>query len=164
MLAARHAGVRPGDALASLAQFRGIRRRLERIGERAGITVYDDFAHHPTAMDETISALRSAVGPARIVAVLEPRSNTMKLGVMKARLPGALAGAELTFCLGGPALGWDAAQALAALGARARVEPTVDQLLEALLRELKSGDHVLVMSNGGFGGLHKRLLDALSSR
>ncbi|WP_018413160.1 UDP-N-acetylmuramate:L-alanyl-gamma-D-glutamyl-meso-diaminopimelate ligase [Methyloversatilis thermotolerans] len=163
MLAARHAGVRPEQALASLAQFRGIRRRLERVGERAGIVVYDDFAHHPTAIEETVAALRSAVGDARIVAVIEPRSNTMKLGTMKARLPAALAGADISYCLGGPALGWDAAEVLASLGARAHVEPSVDQLLNALLRGLKPGDHVLVMSNGGFGGIHKRLLDALSS-
>ncbi len=161
MLAARHAGVRPEVALESLGRFQGIRRRLERVGVASGITVYDDFAHHPTAIEETIRALRSEVGAARIVAVIEPRSNTMKLGVMKARLPAALDGADLTFCLGGAALGWDAAEALAPLGSRARVVATVPELLDALVVEVRAGDHVLVMSNGGFGGIHGLLLSRL---
>ncbi|MBL8476554.1 MAG: UDP-N-acetylmuramate:L-alanyl-gamma-D-glutamyl-meso-diaminopimelate ligase [Methyloversatilis sp.] len=161
MLAARHAGARPEHALESLATFRGIRRRLERIGEVAGVTVYDDFAHHPTAIEETIRALRTEVGKARILAVIEPRSNTMKLGVMKARLPAALESADLTFCLGGDTLGWDAAAALAPLGQRARVAPTVDTLLDQLLGAVRPGDHVLVMSNGGFGGVHRKLLNRL---
>lgn len=164
MLAARHAGVRPEQALASLGEFVGIRRRLERVGEAGGVTVYDDFAHHPTAIDETIRALRSVVGGARIVAVIEPRSNTMKLGVMKARLPDALAEADVCYCLGGPALGWDAAEALAPLGERARVASSVEDLLDALAGGVKAGDHVLVMSNGGFGGVHRRLLDRLAGR
>jgi UDP-N-acetylmuramate: L-alanyl-gamma-D-glutamyl-meso-diaminopimelate ligase len=161
MLAARHAGVRPEHALESLATFRGIRRRLERIGEVAGVTVYDDFAHHPTAIEETIRALRTEVGKARILAVIEPRSNTMKLGVMKARLPAALESADLTFCLGGDSLGWDAATALAPLGQRARVAPSVDTLIDQLLSAVRPGDHVLVMSNGGFGGVHRKLLNRL---
>ncbi|MDP3288080.1 MAG: UDP-N-acetylmuramate:L-alanyl-gamma-D-glutamyl-meso-diaminopimelate ligase [Methyloversatilis sp.] len=161
MLAARHAGVRPEHALESLASFRGIRRRLERVGEVAGVTIYDDFAHHPTAIDETIRALRSAVGGARILAVIEPRSNTMKLGVMKARLPAALESADLTFCLGGDSLGWDAVAALAPLGQRARVAPSVDSLLDQLMTAVRPGDHVLVMSNGGFGDIHRKLLNRL---
>jgi UDP-N-acetylmuramate: L-alanyl-gamma-D-glutamyl-meso-diaminopimelate ligase len=163
MLAARHAGVRPEHALESLARFVGIRRRLERVGEAAGVTVYDDFAHHPTAIEETIKALRSAVGPARIVAVIEPRSNTMKLGVMKARLPLSLEGADACYCLGGATLGWDAAQALAPLGDRAVVAGSMDELLDALAAGVRPGDHVLVMSNGGFGGVHGRLLARLSA-
>lgn len=162
MLAARHAGVRPEQALASLERFRGICRRLERIGAAAGVTVYDDFAHHPTAIEETIRALRSEVGSSRIVAVIEPRSNTMKLGVMKARLPVALEGADVTFCLGGASLGWDAAEALKPLGARARVASTLPELLDGLVAELRAGDHVLVMSNGGFGGIHRLLLARLN--
>lgn len=162
MLAARHAGVRPEQALASLERFRGICRRLERIGAAAGVTVYDDFAHHPTAIEETIRALRSEVGSSRIVAVIEPRSNTMKLGVMKARLPVALEGADVAFCLGGASLGWDAAEALKPLGARARVAPTLPELLDGLVAELRAGDHVLVMSNGGFGGIHRLLLARLN--
>ena len=161
MLAARHAGVRPEQALASLESFAGIRRRLERVGEEAGVTVYDDFAHHPTAIAETISALRSVVGSQRIVAVIEPRSNTMKLGVMKARLPAALAGADACYCLGGAALGWDAAEALAPLGEKAHVAVSVDALVADLLADLRAGDQVLVMSNGSFGGVHHRLLECL---
>jgi UDP-N-acetylmuramate: L-alanyl-gamma-D-glutamyl-meso-diaminopimelate ligase len=161
MLAARHVGVRPDHALESLSTFRGIRRRLERIGEAAGVTVYDDFAHHPTAIEETIRALRTEVGTARILAVIEPRSNTMKLGVMKARLPAALESADLTFCLGGDSLGWDAVAALAPLGQRAQVAPSVDALLDQLMSMVLPGDHVLVMSNGGFGGVHRKLLNRL---
>ncbi|MCQ9378750.1 UDP-N-acetylmuramate:L-alanyl-gamma-D-glutamyl-meso-diaminopimelate ligase [Methyloversatilis sp. XJ19-49] len=161
MLAARHVGVRPEHALESLATFRGIRRRLERIGEAAGVTVYDDFAHHPTAIEETIRALRTEVGTARILAVIEPRSNTMKLGVMKARLPAALESADLTFCLGGDSLGWDAVAALAPLGQRARVALSIDALLDQLMSVVLPGDHVLVMSNGGFGGVHRKLLNRL---
>ena len=162
MLAARHAGVRPEQALASLDRFKGICRRLERVGEAAGVTVYDDFAHHPTAIEETIRALRSEVGASRIIAVIEPRSNTMKLGVMKARLPAALDGADVTFCLGGATLGWDAEEALKPLGARAHVAPTLPELLDGLVAELRAGDHVLVMSNGGFGGIHRTLLARLN--
>jgi UDP-N-acetylmuramate: L-alanyl-gamma-D-glutamyl-meso-diaminopimelate ligase len=163
MLAARHAGVRPKQALGSLARFVGIRRRLERVGEAGGVTVYDDFAHHPTAIEETIKALRSEVGAAHIIAVIEPRSNTMKLGVMKARLPLALEGADACYCLGGDALGWDAVQALAPLGDRAVVASSVDELLDALAAGVRPGDHVLVMSNGGFGGVHGRLLARLGA-
>jgi UDP-N-acetylmuramate: L-alanyl-gamma-D-glutamyl-meso-diaminopimelate ligase len=163
MLAARHVGVRPEHAFDALGRFLGIRRRLERVGDAAGVTVYDDFAHHPTAIEETLSALRSEVGGARIVAVIEPRSNTMKLGVMKARLPGALEQADITFCLGGPSLGWDARAVLDPLGARGRVEASLDGLLDSLLLELRAGDHVLVMSNGGFGGIHRKLLARLAS-
>jgi UDP-N-acetylmuramate: L-alanyl-gamma-D-glutamyl-meso-diaminopimelate ligase len=162
MLAARHAGVRPEQALASLERFKGICRRLERVGAAAGVTVYDDFAHHPTAIEETIRALRSEVGSSRIVAVIEPRSNTMKLGVMKARLPAALDGADVTFCLGGAALGWDAAEALKPLGTRAHVASALPELLDGLVAELRAGDHVLVMSNGGFGGIHRTLLARLN--
>ncbi|MCP4635969.1 MAG: UDP-N-acetylmuramate:L-alanyl-gamma-D-glutamyl-meso-diaminopimelate ligase [Methyloversatilis sp.] len=162
MLAARHAGVRPEHALASLSGFGGIRRRLERVGEAAGVTVYDDFAHHPTAIDETLAALRSVVGGARILAVIEPRSNTMKLGVMKARLPAALEKADVCYCLGGSALGWDAAEALSPLGERAKVGGSVDELVSWIARDARPDDHVLVMSNGGFGGIHGRLLQALA--
>ena len=162
MLAARHAGVRPEHALASLADFGGIRRRLERVGEAGGVTVYDDFAHHPTAIDETLRALRSVVGRSRILAVIEPRSNTMKLGVMKARLPAALEEADVCYCLGGSALGWDAAEALSPLGERAKVGASVDELVSWIARDAQPGDHVLVMSNGGFGGIHGRLLQKLA--
>jgi UDP-N-acetylmuramate: L-alanyl-gamma-D-glutamyl-meso-diaminopimelate ligase len=126
-----------------------------------GITVYDDFAHHPTAIDTTIAGLRSKIGNARILAVLEPRSNTMKLGVMKDALPGSLKDADLVFCYGAN-LGWDAAAALNSLGEKAVVKDDLNELIEVVAAAVKSGDHVLVMSNGGFGGIHEKLLKRLA--
>ena len=161
--AARHAGVPVAHALAALAEFRGVARRMEVRGRVAGVTVYDDFAHHPTAIATTIDGLRRAVGAARILAVLEPRSNTMKLGAMKERLAASLGGAERTHCYAAN-LGWDAAAALAPLGARASVHDDLDDLVDAVVREARPGDHVLVMSNGGFGGVHGKLLVALGAR
>jgi UDP-N-acetylmuramate: L-alanyl-gamma-D-glutamyl-meso-diaminopimelate ligase len=168
--AAEHVGVAPDTAAASLAGFRNVRRRLERVGEAAGVTVYDDFAHHPTAIRTTINGLRRMIdrratptAPQRIVAVFEPRSNTMKLGTMTSQLPWALEEADLSFALQGD-YGWDVAAVLAPLGAAAAVAPDVDRLAAAILRVVKPGDHVLVMSNGGFGGIHGRLLAALSGR
>ncbi len=161
--AARHVGVRPADAIAALARFEGIRRRLELRGTVGGVAVLDDFAHHPTAIALTIEALRAQPGQGRILAVLEPRSNTMKLGTMKARLPGSLAGAERVFCYT-DGLGWDVAGALAPLGERARVEDDLARLVHAIVAEARAGDRVLVMSNGGFGGIHQKLLEALAAR
>ena len=158
--AAEHAGVAADAAAAALAGFTGVRRRLELRGEARGIKVYDDFAHHPTAMRTTVDGLRRKVGPARILAVFEPRSNTMKLGAMKAQLPWALEEADLSFCLQGN-YGWDAAEALAPMGVQAVVEDSVDKLVAAIAKAAKPGDHVLVMSNGGFGGIHGKLLAAL---
>jgi UDP-N-acetylmuramate: L-alanyl-gamma-D-glutamyl-meso-diaminopimelate ligase len=158
--AARHAGVEPETALAALARFRNVKRRLEVRGVVAGITVYDDFAHHPTAIAATIGGLRGKVGKARIVAVLEPRSNTMKLGVMKERLAGSLAQADCVACFTG-GLEWDAAAALAPLGPKVRCFGELDAMVGALAQQARAGDHVLVMSNGSFGGLHAKLLEAL---
>jgi UDP-N-acetylmuramate: L-alanyl-gamma-D-glutamyl-meso-diaminopimelate ligase len=158
--AAEHAGVAPDAAAAAMSGFEGVRRRLELRGETRGIKVYDDFAHHPTAMRTTVEGLRRKVGAARILAVFEPRSNTMKLGAMKAQLPWALEEADLSFCLQGN-YGWDAADALAPLGELAIVADSVDKLVAAIARAAKPGDHVLVMSNGGFGGIHGKLLAAL---
>jgi UDP-N-acetylmuramate: L-alanyl-gamma-D-glutamyl-meso-diaminopimelate ligase len=158
--AAEHAGVAPDAAAAAMSGFEGVRRRLELRGEARGIKVYDDFAHHPTAMRTTVEGLRRKVGAARILAVFEPRSNTMKLGAMKAQLPWALEEADLSFCLQGN-YGWDAAEALAPLGELAIVADTVDKLVAAIAKAAKPGDHVLVMSNGGFGGIHGKLLAAL---
>jgi UDP-N-acetylmuramate: L-alanyl-gamma-D-glutamyl-meso-diaminopimelate ligase len=160
--AARHAGVPPAAALAALERFRGVKRRLELRGVARGVMVYDDFAHHPTAIAATIAGLRQQVGTGRILAVLEPRSNTMKLGVMKAQLPASLQAAELTFCYAAN-LGWDAHGALAPLGARAAVFEDLSVLVAAVARAARSGDHVLVMSNAGFGGVHDKLLQALST-
>jgi UDP-N-acetylmuramate: L-alanyl-gamma-D-glutamyl-meso-diaminopimelate ligase len=163
LAAARHAGVPVAAGLAALAGFEGIRRRLEVRGTARGVTVYDDFAHHPTAIATTIDGLRQAVGRARILAVLEPRSATMKLGAMKDALPGSLSGADLAFCYAA-SLGWDAGAALAPLGAKAFVHTDFAALVDALAAEARPGDHVLVMSNGGFGGIHDRLLARLASR
>jgi UDP-N-acetylmuramate: L-alanyl-gamma-D-glutamyl-meso-diaminopimelate ligase len=159
--AARHVGVPIDASVAALREFRGIRRRLERRGEVRGVTVYDDFAHHPTAIAATIAGLRRAIDRGRILAVLEPRSNTMKLGTMKAALPGSLAEADRTFCYAAN-LGWDAAAALAPLGERAFVTDDLDRLVDAVVAEARADDRVLVMSNGGFGGVHERLLAALA--
>jgi UDP-N-acetylmuramate: L-alanyl-gamma-D-glutamyl-meso-diaminopimelate ligase len=167
--AARHVGVQPGEAARSLASFRNVKRRMEVRGSVDGITVYDDFAHHPTAIETTIAGLRTRIGQhARIVAVLEPRSNTMKLGVMKAQLPTSLVGADLVFGYGAPAgrdaLGWNLGEALAPLGAKARAFDDLHALVTAVAEAARTGDHVLVMSNGGFGGVHQKLLDALTAR
>jgi UDP-N-acetylmuramate: L-alanyl-gamma-D-glutamyl-meso-diaminopimelate ligase len=162
MLAARHAGVEPRVSLDSLAEFRNARRRMEVRGTVRGVTVYDDFAHHPTAIATTLDGLRRRVGAARILAVLEPRSATMKLGVHKDTLAGALAGADRTWFYAPPDLGWDVAAAVAPLGARASTLGDVDALAAAVAKEARDGDHVLVMSNGGFGGLHGKLLAELA--
>ena len=159
--AARHVGVTPAQSIASLARFRGIKRRLELRGVVNGISVYDDFAHHPTAITLTVGGLRRREPQGRILAVLEPRSNTMKLGVMKAQLPASLAEADAVFCYGA-GLGWDAAEALAPLGARARTYEVLDALVTDVAAAARPGDHVLVMSNGGFGGVHQKVLDALA--
>ena len=159
--AARHVGVTPAQSIASLARFRGIKRRLELRGVVNGISVYDDFAHHPTAITLTVGGLRRREPQGRILAVLEPRSNTMKLGVMKAQLPASLAEADAVFCYGA-GLGWDAAEALAPLGARARTYEELDTLVADVATAAQPGDHILVMSNGGFGGVHQKLLDALA--
>jgi UDP-N-acetylmuramate: L-alanyl-gamma-D-glutamyl-meso-diaminopimelate ligase len=170
--AAEHVGVAPEASAAALARFENVRRRLELRGEVAGVKVYDDFAHHPTAMHTTIAGLRRKIDQeanrpgavqSRILAVFEPRSNTMKLGAMKAQLPWALEEADLSFCLQGD-YGWDAAAALAPLGALACVADSVDKLVEQIVKSTRPGDHLLVMSNGGFGGIHAKLLDALTAR
>ena len=159
--AAEHAGVSPEQAAAALGSFRNVRRRLELRGEVAGIRVYDDFAHHPTAMRTTVNGLRRKVGLQRILAVFEPRSNTMKTGTMKAQLPWALEEADLSFCLQGP-YGWSARDALAPRGPLAVVADTVDALVAQVKKAAQPGDHILCMSNGGFGGIHGKLLEALS--
>jgi UDP-N-acetylmuramate: L-alanyl-gamma-D-glutamyl-meso-diaminopimelate ligase len=161
LAAARHAGVPVAQGLAALAEFKNVKRRMEVRGTVNGITVYDDFAHHPTAITTTVAGLRRKVNGARILAVLEPRSNTMKLGVMKDALPGSLKDADLTFCYAGN-LGWDARGALAPLGDKAVVKDDLDELVAAIAAAAKSGDHVLVMSNGGFGGIHEKLLKQLA--
>jgi UDP-N-acetylmuramate: L-alanyl-gamma-D-glutamyl-meso-diaminopimelate ligase len=159
--AAEHVGVAPDVAAKALASFENVRRRLELRGEAGGVRVYDDFAHHPTAIRTTVNGLRRKVGSQRILAVFEPRSNTMKLGAMKAQLPWSLEEADLAFCHSG-GLGWDAVQALAPMGRQAVVCGTITELVERVAAAARPGDHVLCMSNGGFGGIHQKLLDALA--
>ena len=159
--AAEHVGVAPADAARALASFENVRRRMELRGTVQGITVYDDFAHHPTAIRTTVDGLRRQVGKtARILAVFEPRSNTMKLGTMKAQLPWSMEDADLAFCHSG-GLGWDAREALAPMGARAQVADNIETLVQLVTAAARPGDHILCMSNGGFGGVHQKLLEAL---
>lgn len=158
--AARHAGVAIADSIAALTAFKNVKRRMEIRGEARGVVVYDDFAHHPTAIETTIAGLRDKVGSARILAVLEPRSNTMKLGVMKNALPASLKQADLVFCYQAN-LGWDASAALAPIASKTKVYDDLDMLILAIKQAAVAGDHVLVMSNGGFGGIHQKLLQAL---
>ncbi len=160
LAAARHAGVPVAQGLAALGEFKNVKRRMEVRGVVNDITIYDDFAHHPTAIDTTVAGLRHKVGTARILAVLEPRSNTMRLGVMKDALPGSLKDADLVFCFSGN-LDWDARGALAPLGGKAIVEDQLDALVEKIVAAAQPGDHILVMSNGGFGGIHEKLLQQL---
>jgi UDP-N-acetylmuramate: L-alanyl-gamma-D-glutamyl-meso-diaminopimelate ligase len=162
--AAEHVGVAPEAACAALARFENVRRRLELRGTAGGVSVYDDFAHHPTAMKTTLEGLRRKLGTgARVLAVFEPRSNTMKLGTMKAQLPWALEAADLSFCLQGD-YGWNTAEALAPLGDAAVVAGSVEALVAKIVAAARPGDHVLCMSNGGFGGIHDQLLAALGTR
>jgi UDP-N-acetylmuramate: L-alanyl-gamma-D-glutamyl-meso-diaminopimelate ligase len=163
LLAARHAGVPLARGLEALSRFENVKRRLEVRGTAGGVTVYDDFAHHPTAIATTVAGLRGKVGQARILAVLEPRSNTMKLGTMKDALPGSLTDADLVFCYGAN-LGWDAAAALTPLAEKVFTGDDLAGLVARIAATARPGDHVLVMSNGGFGGIHEKLLAALATR
>ena len=154
------------QACAALARFQNVKRRMELRGTVRGIEVYDDFAHHPTAIRTTLDGLRrSTSSDRRILAVFEPRSNTMKLGAMKALLPWSLESADLAFCHTA-GLDWDAAAALAALGVgpgkRAQTAADIDTLVEQVVAAARPGDQVVCMSNGGFGGIHAKLLERLS--
>ncbi|MBK8337994.1 MAG: UDP-N-acetylmuramate:L-alanyl-gamma-D-glutamyl-meso-diaminopimelate ligase [Sterolibacteriaceae bacterium] len=159
--AARHAGVAPRQAIESLATFGGIKRRLELRGTVRGVAVFDDFAHHPTAIAATLEGMRQQAGSRRILALLEPRSNTMKLGVMKSQLPESLAQADRVWCYAGN-LGWDANEALAPIAGKTRVLDRIGDIVAEVAGEARAGDQVVVMSNGGFGGIHEKLLAALS--
>ncbi len=158
--AARHAGVPARVAIEALGSFRNVKRRMEVRGEIRGIIVYDDFAHHPTAIETTVTGLRAAVGDARIVAVFEPRSNTMKMGSVKQALPASLAAADLVFCFT-KGLDWDVAETLRPLGAKLQCVDDIDTLAHAVASTVRSGDHVVIMSNGGFGNVHEKLLNLL---
>ena len=177
--AARHVGVAPCIAIEALSEFKNVKRRMETKGVVNNITVYDDFAHHPTAIETTLAGLRAklqannhaaagdtrdgAINNARILAVLEPRSNTMKLGVMKAALPASLKDADLVFCYGAN-LGWDAAEALKPIANKAKTFDDLTMLVQAIKQAAKPSDHILVMSNGGFGGVHQKILDSLAEK
>jgi UDP-N-acetylmuramate: L-alanyl-gamma-D-glutamyl-meso-diaminopimelate ligase len=162
--AARHAGVAPLRAAQALNSFRGVKRRMEVRGVIGGVTVYDDFAHHPTAIETTLRGLRERVADARIIAVLEARSNTMKLGVHRQEIAPALALADEAWLFNPADLGWDLPGAVAPLGERAHFAASVEALVAGLAADSRPGDHILVMSNGGFGGLHEKLLTALRAR
>jgi UDP-N-acetylmuramate: L-alanyl-gamma-D-glutamyl-meso-diaminopimelate ligase len=159
--AARHAGVTVEVAIDALQSFAGVARRMQLRGEANGVRVYDDFAHHPTAIATTVDGLRRRVGSARIIAVLEPRSNTMRMGIHRDSLAGSLAGADEVWLYTPTDLGWDAGEVLAALGTRGHGRSDVSVLAKDLAQSLRPGDHALIMSNGGFGGLHGKLLAEL---
>ena len=168
IVAAEHIGIKPAESIEALAAFQGVRRRLEVRGTVGGVTVIDDFAHHPTAIATTIAGLRARIQAGnhpggRLLAVLEPRSNTMRTGTLKAQLPASLKGADLVFCYAG-GIDWDAQAALAPLGERVAVFRDMPALEAAILAATRPGDQVLVMSNGGFGGIHGRLLAGLAAR
>jgi len=162
LAATHHVGVPLQAAIDALSRFKGVARRMQLVGQAAGISIYDDFAHHPTAITTTLQGLRRHVGAARIIAVLEPRSATMRLGVHRETLAGSLQAADEAWLYAPSDLGWDVRAAVASLGTRAHVAERLEGLLEELLHSLRRGDHVLIMSNGGFGGLHARLLQALA--
>ncbi len=159
--AARHVGVPVAQSIEALTKFKNVKRRMELKGVVNNVTVYDDFAHHPTAIETTVSGLRDKVGKARIIAVLEPRSNTMKLGVMKDALPESLKEADIVYCYG-KNLGWDIAKALKPIARKSQTFNDLTKLVSSIAEVAKSGDHVLVMSNGGFGGVHQKILDELA--
>ena len=159
--AALDVGVAPDRAAEALGRFQGVKRRLEVRAHVDGVTVYDDFAHHPTAIAATLAALRGRVGRERIIAVMEPRSATMKMGVHKDTLAASLGSADRVFVYQAPNVDWDVAGMLRPLGSRASLSRDVDDLTGAVMGELRRGDHVLIMSNGGFGGFHEKLIDRL---
>ncbi len=168
LAAARHIGIAPAVAIAAMAQFESVKRRMELRGTANGVRVIDDFAHHPTAIATTLAGLRGQVGSGRILAVVEPRSNTMKLGVMKDALPASLHDADLIFGYGETsgknALGWDLSAVLAPLGSQASAYDNLDALVQAVVKASQPGDTVVCMSNGGFGGVHDKLLLALTPK
>lgn len=161
LAAARHAGVPPSVAVDALSQFLNAKRRLENRGEVGGVTVYDDFAHHPTAIAATLAALRARVGAARILAVLEPRSNTMRMGVHRETLADSLASADEVLLLQPAEPAWDLGEVARRIGSQARVYSTVEAIVSDVVRMARSGDQVLIMSNGAFGGIHEKILAAL---
>ena len=161
--AAHHVGVTVEHACEALNQFKGVKRRLELRGERRGIKVYDDFAHHPTAIASTLQGLRANVGQQRLIAVLEPRSNTMKMGVHEHTLAASLNTADKVILYQDPNLTWSLDNIQQQLGDSSVLLRNIDDVVEQLVSQSKAGDHIVVMSNGGFGGIHQKILDALAN-
>ena len=161
--AARHAGVPTKIAIEALNTYAGVARRMENRGEISGVTVWDDFAHHPTAIQTTVNGLKKRLGHQRIIAVLEPRTNTMKLGAMRDALPGALTNADVVYVYDNN-LGWDVAKAFAPIGTKTGVFTDLNAMIDAIVVMAQSGDQILVMSNGGFGGVHGKILAKLAER
>jgi len=164
--AAYQVGVSVSESTQALGQFKNVKRRLEVVGQVQNMTVYDDFAHHPTAIQTTIAGLRSKIGGARLIAVLEPRSNTMQLGIMKQQLPDSLQDAQQVFVYGAKTgkatLGWDLKEALKPLGEKAYAFDNLDQMVRQIVSYVRPNDHILIMSNGGFGGVHQKILQELA--
>lgn len=160
--AARHVGVAPSQAIAALAEFKGVKRRMQVRGTVREVTVYDDFAHHPTAITTTLAGLRAKVGHARIIALLEPRSNTMRMGSHKAQLAQALQAADAVYLYQPAGLDWNLAEVVAEIGEKAQLLTSIDALVSSVTQQAQAGDHILVMSNGSFGGIHDKLLAALA--
>jgi UDP-N-acetylmuramate: L-alanyl-gamma-D-glutamyl-meso-diaminopimelate ligase len=159
--AARHAGVAPADSIAALGEFKNARRRLEIRYNAKGVTVYDDFAHHPTEIAATLSALRQAVGQSRIVAVVEPRSNTMRMGVHRSELGAALSEADQVEIFRPEGMGWDLDK-ITGTGT-ITVNDDISSMVNRLATGIQKGDHIVIMSNGGFGGLHEKLIARLKN-
>ncbi len=164
LAAARHVGVAPEQGAAALADFGGVRRRLELLGTPGDVAVYDDFAHHPTAIAATLQALRDRVGGARLVALIEPRSNTMRMGEHRALLAGATAGADRVYWFEPAGMDWSLAEVAAGGAVPASVVSDIEELVRQVCAEARPGDHVVIMSNGSFGGVHRRLLRSLENR
>jgi UDP-N-acetylmuramate: L-alanyl-gamma-D-glutamyl-meso-diaminopimelate ligase len=164
LAAAHHIGVQPKDGITALCQFRGVKRRMELLATVAGIAVYDDFAHHPTAIATTLEGLRGRVNSGRIVALIEPRSNTMRMGVYKDRLAPATACADEVIWYQPPGLDWSLDSVIADSHVPARLSTDLDSSVRELVTSLKEGDHLVIMSNGGFGGVHQRVIKALRAR
>lgn len=160
--AARHAGAQTSDAISALSRFKGVKRRMQLRGEARGVKVYDDFAHHPTAIATTVAGLRAKVGKARIIAVLEPRSNTMRLGTHKEELANSLQAADQVWLYQPAGLSWGLDSVVHDLAGRGHLSDNIDQLAQAVAAAAQAGDHILVMSNGGFGGIHEKLLHQLN--
>lgn len=164
LAAARHVGVPMEHGLAALPSFKGVKRRMQLRGQVNGISVYDDFAHHPTAIATTLAGLRAKVGTGRIIALLEPRSNTMRLGTHKEELANSLIDADQVWLYQPAGLNWDLAAVLDGLGAKGQLQQDVDQLAAKVASAAQTGDHILIMSNGGFGGIHDKVLAELAQR